>query len=321
MTPGISVIIPSYNAAAYLPNAIDSALNQTVAPLEVIVVNDGSTDETAQVLERFRGRIVAINQENRGLSGARNRGIAAARGELIAFLDADDVWLPEKLEKQVACLGEHPRAGLVHTAALWWDPKTAESRPRFIGDLHQVTGACYAEFFALNRVTISSMVVRRECLGKVGNFDERIRRPTTQDYDLCFRIARYYELAFVDEPLVLYRLHPSNASKQLLPMWEDILYVLRKALDDDPGLRRKVGRTVLNERLYEVFFEMGYIHHHAGRSAAARQCFLRALRQRPLSTDLWLLYSANFLPPTWVRQLRKLRSSLAAAVRGKPCQA
>ena len=203
MRPGISVIIPSYNSAAYLPAAIDSALNQTVAPLEVIVVNDGSTDETPQVLERYQGRIVTITQENRGLSGARNRGIAAAGGNLVAFLDADDVWLPEKLEKQIEVPQRTP-------AALDWSTrprcsgttKRACTEGSIYGNPDQLAGACYAEFFNNNRVTSVDNGCGRECLAKVGIFDENIRRPTTQDWDLCFRIARYHELAYIDEPLI-----------------------------------------------------------------------------------------------------------------------
>jgi glycosyltransferase involved in cell wall biosynthesis len=317
MKPQISVVIPSYNSAAYLPDAIDSALNQTMPPLEVIVVNDGSTDETPQILDRYRGRIVSITQENRGLSGARNRGIMAASGDLIAFLDADDFWLPEKLEKQLACLAEHPRAGLVHTGAFWWNQDTGQRTPQ----RSDRRGRCCKEFFFYNGVTVSTVLVKKECLAKVGCFDETIRRPTTQDYDLWFRIARYYELAYVDEPVVLYRVHASNASKQALSMMEDGLFVVRKALRADPGLEQELGRGVVNERLFTLLFDIGYYHHDAGRTAEARRYFREALQHRPLSAQSWLLYSANFLPPNWVRRLRRLRSSLAAAVRGKARQA
>ena len=273
----------------------------------MIVVNDGSTDETPQILERYQGRIVAITQENRGLSGARNRGIAAAGGNLVAFLDADDVWLPEKLEKQIECLNEHPRAGLVHSAALVWNHETGVQGVRSNGNLDQVAGACYEEFFTLNRVTVSTMVVRRECLAKVGIFDEDIRRPTTQDWDLCFRIARYHELAYIDEPLILYRVHESNATKRYLDMVEDILYVLQKALRSDVNLRRKLGRAVVNDRLFEVSFEIGRLHRDAGRSAAARRHFLQALRHRPSCLLAWYLWVRNSLPPVVVRTLKGLK--------------
>ena len=320
MAPAVSVIIPSYNSAAYLSDAIDSVLNQTVAPLEVIVVDDGSTDETAQILERHRGRIVAITQENRGLSGARNRGIAAARGELIAFLDADDIWLPGKLEKQVACLAEHPTAGMVHSELFWWDEQTGE-RHRRDCRRHEFAGSCYKEFFLRAGIIPSTAIVRRECLEKVGDFDEAIRRPTTQDYDLSLRIARDYEIAYVDEPLILYRLHESNASKQLLAMEEDILFVVRKALRDDPGLWRSVGGEEVSERLFTLLFEIGYRYHDAGRRAQARRHFLQALRHRPFSGHTWLLYLGDFLPSTWARGLRQVKSSAAAAVRKKSLRA
>jgi glycosyltransferase involved in cell wall biosynthesis len=310
MSPGTSVIIPSYNSAAYLPDAIDSALNQTIVPLEVIVVNDGSTDETPRILERYQGRIVAITQENRGLSGARNRGIAAARGELVAFLDADDVWLPEKLEKQIECLNEHPRAGLVHSAALLWNHETGVQGVRFNGNPGQLAGACYEEFFTLNRVTVSTMVVRRECLAKVGIFDEDIRRPTTQDWDLCFRIARYHELAYIDKPLILYRVHESNATKRDLDMQEDILYVLQKALRTDANLRRKLGRALVNNRLFELALGIAYLHHAAGRSADARRYSVQTLRHRPSCRLAWSICVRNSLPPAVVRTLRGLKRAI-----------
>ena len=148
MRPGISVVIPAYNSAAYLPDAIDSALNQTVAPLEVIVVNDGSTDETPQILERYQGRIVAITQENRGLSGARNSGIAAAGGELGRIPRRRRHLAPRETGKADRCLAEHPRAGLVHSAALVVEPRDGRAGIRFNGNLDQVAGACYQEFFA-----------------------------------------------------------------------------------------------------------------------------------------------------------------------------
>ena len=157
----------------------------------MIVVNDGSTDETAQVLERYRGRIRAIFQENRGVSAARNRGIAAAQGDLIAFLDHDDTWLPEKLEKQLACLEEHPQAGLVHSGVIRWDQQTGE-RFRRDGDRHEFAGSCYRRFLFANSVQTSTTLIKRECLAQVGGFDDAMRRNTAQDYDLFFRIARRY---------------------------------------------------------------------------------------------------------------------------------
>jgi glycosyltransferase involved in cell wall biosynthesis len=275
MRPKVSVIIPAYNSAAWLSEAIDSALNQTVAPLDVIVVDDGSTDDTPRIREPYRERIRVIVQENKGPSAARNRGIEAAAGDLIAFLDADDLWLAEELEKQLACLREHPRAGLVHSAVIRWAcGNGGTSGPDDHG--RGVAGNCYERLFHRCGIMMSSAVVRRGCLVRVGGFDEGIRRPTTEDYDLWFRVARYHEIAYVEEPPVLYRLHDSNASNQTLAMAEDILFVVRKALAADPSLGRSLGRAVVNNRLFDLLFEIGYHHREAGRTAEARSYFFGA---------------------------------------------
>lgn len=113
--PLVSVIIPSYNAARYAAEAVASVLAQTYPRREIIFINDGSTDDTEEMLAPYLGKIRYVRQSNQGLSATRNRAIALARGELLAFLDADDVWRPEKLARQVYCLTENPRIGLVHT--------------------------------------------------------------------------------------------------------------------------------------------------------------------------------------------------------------
>ena len=307
MTWSVSVIIPTYNSSSYVLQAVDSALGQTIQPSEVIVVDDGSTDDTAKVFSGSRRTVRYIYQENRGLSAARNRGIAEARGDLIAFLDADDVWLPEKLEKQTACLAQHPESGLVHSDLLYWDDRTGQTSRRECGRAAKA-GRCYEQFLSRNGVTPSTVIVRRTCLARVGTFDEAIRRPTTQDYDLWFRIARHYELLYVEEPLVLYRQHESNASNQTVAMLEDELYVVRKALRADPSLSSLAGATIVNRRLFTLLFSLGYLHHDARRQAEACDCFRGALSYSPSHLYTWSLYLANLLPSPWLRQVRSLKS-------------
>jgi hypothetical protein len=173
-------------------------------------------------------------------------------------------------------------------------------------------------FFRRNLVIVSSVIVRKECLDQIGNFDEKIRRPTSQDYDLWFRIARHYELAYVEEPLILHRLHDANASLRTLAMLEDGLYVVRKALRADPELGRSLGRGVVDRRLFELHVSVGWHHHDAGRTAEARSAFLQALRHRWFSTRAWSLYLLNCLHPEWVRGLRKWKSSLSSLGRRRP---
>ena len=257
MNPLVSVIIPTYNSGHFVSAAIQSALAQTYQPLEVIVVDDGSTDDTKERISAWEGSIHYVRQPNRGPAAARNRGITLARGDLIAFLDADDVWLPQKLQKQVELLRHRPEAGMVHSALYYWNEGTDNREVR--NDSHsEKHGHCYQSFFDRCGVTPSTIIVRREVLARIGGFDESIRRPSTEDYDLCFRIARYYELAYIDEPLILYRLHAANGSKNTATLLESQLYVLEKALSADPDLARMLGRRAVNSRVFHLLFSLGY---------------------------------------------------------------
>lgn len=209
----ISVIIPCYNQAHFLAEAVQSALDQDVPDLEVIVVNDGSPDNTREVAAQFGDRIRYIEQENRGLSGARNTGIRAARGEYIALLDSDDVCLPGRLRIQSAYLNEHPEVGAIFTDALLYQDgqvlgrkSRISGRPRHPEDFRWETVEYYP--------TPSTALIRRECFCGVGYFDERLRR-AGEDWLFAVRLAADYPLAYLDEPTIYYRLHGENATAHL----------------------------------------------------------------------------------------------------------
>ena len=127
MSRFISVVIPTYNSAAFVVSAVESVLRQELEPAEIIVVDDGSTDDTADALGPYRRSIRYITQPNSGPAVARNRGVGAVQSDWIAFLDADDVWMPHKLRRQVECMKQNPRAGLIHSAFLDWDNRTGET--------------------------------------------------------------------------------------------------------------------------------------------------------------------------------------------------
>lgn len=308
MNPEISVIIPSYNAARYVAEAVESSLDQTLPPLEVIVVDDGSTDETGEILRRYGDRIRLVRQPNGGLPNARNRGIRESRGDLIALLDADDVWVPDKLEKQWRRLRDHPDAGLVHSDFLYWFTEGDEKVPSN-GLNRERSGQCLGKMFLGNGVNSSTALIRRACLDRVGLFDESLR--ACEDYDFFLRFARHYEFAYVDEQLALYRQHASNMSADPLLMLTHELRVLRKGLQADPELRRLVGKRIIDARIGDLLFNLGYHLHDAHRRAEARACLRQSLSLRPWRVHALFLYAMNLLPDPWVRTMRRLKAKLS----------
>ena len=304
--PLVSVIIPCYNAARFVREAVASVLSQTYRPLEIIVINDGSTDDTEAVLQPYFGQIRYYSQPNHGLSATRNRAISLARGELIAFLDADDVWLPEKLARQVQCLMQNPEIGLVHTNYMKLYDDTGERVARQSQDLPN--GNCYARLALGNVVQVSSVVLRRECLEKVGTFDDKIPRRTCEDYDLWLRMARHFDFAYIPEPLMLYRRHAANMSNNTQAITQDEAYVLQKALKADPSLAAQAGAQAISERLADLLFAVGYRFFDDGDLAQAGPNFRHALRFR-YSPYILMLWVATFLQEPVVSRLRRYKQS------------
>jgi glycosyltransferase involved in cell wall biosynthesis len=196
--PLVSVIIPTYNRAALLERAIHSVLAQTFHDFELIVVDDGSSDSTADLLHTFEGRIKTVFQENRGVSAARNLGIKEATGRLLAFLDSDDEWLPAKLARQTALFDGQDPCFVCHSDEIW----VRNGRELHQKEIHLKQGG---RFFprALERCLISpsSVMISRTLLDRVGWFDEDL--PAGEDYDLWLRITAFHEVDFVPEKLVI----------------------------------------------------------------------------------------------------------------------
>ena len=187
MKPVVSVVIPVYNRAPQVCAAVDSVLAQTFTAFELILVDDGSTDDTPRALAKYGDRIRLIRQENKGVSAARNAGIAAARGALIAFLDSDDVWLPHKLQAQTDFFAAHPAAMWQQTEEVWVrNGKRVNPKKR-----HQkLSGRIFRESLALCLISPSAVMLRRQAIDEFGLFDESL--PACEDYDLWLRILTKY---------------------------------------------------------------------------------------------------------------------------------
>jgi glycosyltransferase involved in cell wall biosynthesis len=214
-TPRVSVIIPTYNRANYIGQAVASALGQTYRDIEVVVVDDGSTDATAEVLGSFMdSRLVRIQQENAGRSRARNVAINAARGEYITFLDSDDYYLPSKIELQVSYLNANPDVGMVYTSAACIDDDGQSLSHTYRALL---SGWIYPSiaFFIPHTITLPTVMVRREVLSTVGPFDENLER--FEDTDMWRRVAKRVSVAGIDEITCHVRTHSGNRLESLDP--------------------------------------------------------------------------------------------------------
>ncbi|HEY3834554.1 MAG TPA: glycosyltransferase [Acidimicrobiia bacterium] len=229
-----TIVIPAHNAERYLGAALDSALAQTYAPREVVVVDDGSTDGTADVIARYAGdgRVLAIRTDNCGPAAARNRGAAASSGEFLAFLDADDMWKPTRVERCVARLDREP--DLTWVTADWeaTDEDGAETgRHAYHGDgALEFAYADQLQAIAVGNFCANGPVIRRGLFEDVGGFEESIRG--AEDYDLWIRLLLAGGRAgLVDEPLGYYRLHSSSLTARGAPQWESHLDALEHNLD------------------------------------------------------------------------------------------
>lgn len=225
--PKISVIIPAYNAMAYLPETLSSVLQQTYKNFEVIIINDGSTDEIESwFVSVVDPRVCIYSQSNQGLAAARNSGIAQAQGEYLAFLDADDLWESTKLEKQLKVFEGDSEVGLVYTWVAYIDENGSSTGRVF---KHTDEGNVWPKLTQHNIVECGSVaMVRSSCFETCGVFDQNLRS-FAEDWDMWLRIASCYPVKVVQEPLVYYRQHSSSASKNWAAMEESFQMVLEKA--------------------------------------------------------------------------------------------
>lgn len=201
--PRVSAIIPAFNGKAFVADAIESVLAQTCPVDEVVVVDDGSTDGTATIVERYaQAGVRCIRQDNRGLSEARNRGIIETNGELVAFLDCDDTWLPDKTAVQLEYLRAHPDIGMVSGHAWWWDPLTNRKWVERVGVPGRASLA--HELMIRNCVgNASGVMLRRRLLEEIGLFDPA--QIWAEDWELWMRVLSRSPIGFIDQPLIVYR--------------------------------------------------------------------------------------------------------------------
>lgn len=233
MQPAVSVIIPTYNRANYLKKSIQSVVSQTIKDIEIIIINNYSTDNTLEVINSFNDqRIKTINFKNRGvIARSRNQGIVQSTGKYIAFLDDDDIWCQDKLELQIKYLEAHPEFGAVYSNAIIIDEK--DNKKGFLIDRGRAKeGQVFQNLLGGNFIAILTVLMRRELLESIGLFNEEPSLIAIEDYEYWMRISLKFEFGYIGKPLALYRIHNTSMSKK----------------NSVAVLRQKVLRMLLNDR-------------------------------------------------------------------------
>lgn len=230
--PKISVVIPVYNGEKTIRETLESVIQQTFSDLEILVINDGSQDDTLKVVQQISDpRIQVISYSNAGLAASRNRGIALATGEYVAFIDADDLWTADKLEAQLKALESNPEAALAYS---WTNFIDEAGQFLQTGSHRSESGWVYEKlltFFFLENG--SNFLIRRSVFEQVGTFDESLK--ASEDWDMCLRIAAHYPFVVVPAPQVLYRQPADSMSTNVVRQEAESLKVLDKAFRQAPA--------------------------------------------------------------------------------------
>jgi glycosyltransferase involved in cell wall biosynthesis len=244
--PKVSVIVPTYNRAGWLEETLRSVVNQTFKDFELIVVDDGSIDNTSQVMESFPDAKYFTMKENSGVSKARNLGLDYAKGEFICFLDSDDLWDEKKLEIQLYWMERNIDSQVCYTNEIWIRNGV---RVNPMNKHRKYTGDIFRHCLALCIVSPSSVMLRKELFNKVGNFDESL--PACEDYDLWLRIAVKYAFHFIEEPLIIKRGgHADQLSRKYWGMDRFRVFALKKLLDQGSldNEKLQLARSALVEK-------------------------------------------------------------------------
>ena len=243
--PKVSVIIPIYNAEKFISETIESVVAQTYPDWEIIAVDDGSTDKTPEILKEYAKKLPkkvrVITQKNSGVSTARNNAIAVAKGGHVAFLDHDDLWMPEKLEKQVKLLDSDKKLGLVYSDCDMIDHEGRLKKGSLVrGKMFR--GNVFNELLCANFIPLLTAVVKKGVLDEVGAFDPKYK--IAEEYDLFLRIAERYPIDFVEQPLAKYRVHGGRASRNVKTAVDEDFQIMEYWLKKKPHLKKELNYRI-----------------------------------------------------------------------------
>lgn len=282
--PKVSVIIPTYNRKLMIVECLESVLAQTYKDLEIIIVDDGSTDNTEDVLRPYSGRITYIKQSNQGNAAARNTGIKVVKGELVAFQDSDDLWVQDKLGKQVRYLDEHPDVDMVcGNGVIFGNTKDvgrfviSEKRAKIL----EKNGINLKDNFMKSTIRTPTIVIKKKVLDELGGFDPNLR--VCVDGDFSLRFLTKYKAAFMNEVLFRLRKHDDNLSADREQRLLHSIKLINKLLTDKPELEDIIGRENINKRLAYRYYKLAKTYMKKRKRAEARDSIDNAVRLMPSS--------------------------------------
>ncbi len=306
--PRVSIIIPVYNSDKTISEALESVAAQTYTDYEIIVVNDGSSDQSESVIKKYMRPpfdITYVEQINKGAAAARNTGLRLAKGEFVAFLDADDLWDKNRLAAAIQTMDADPQTGLVFSdmrhmvdGALVHASYLHER-----GYRHLSSGRIYDNLLKENFIFTPTVTLRRDVLKEVGYFDESL--PITEDYDLWLRITRQYPVHYIDRPLVTRRRIGSNITENRQAYVQSCIRLREKLLDvhrAEPDRRKLIEWQLKRDR-----YNLGYILFDDLKLKESRKTFFQTLSDRKYFSRSLFYIVISFLPVSAIRSLRRPR--------------
>jgi glycosyltransferase involved in cell wall biosynthesis len=301
--PRVSVVIPTYNSGVMVKEAIESVLAQTYSDFEIVVVDDGSTDNTECIVRQFGDRVRYFKQENQGVSAARNTGIKQSLGDYVAFLDSDDLWLSEKLAEQIPWLEADPKLGLVYCD---WAVNSGETvlKSSYLKDLPAASGYVFDELIQSGFILTSGVVVRRACLDDAGDFDKSLE--ISQDYDLWLRISYRWKVQLVDKRLFTKRSWDGSLSSNLRRTALERIALFQKTLKELPDMTPR-SRKLVRLQLALNYWDVGYDEFDRLLFREAREKFFSSLTYNWTSAKAFVYLAATYLPTAFVRAVKETK--------------
>ncbi|KAB0668519.1 glycosyltransferase [Oryzomonas sagensis] len=306
----VSVIIPTYNGTRYLLQSVQSVLDQTYPRFEIIVVDDGSSQDIRSVLAPVSDRVIYLRQDNAGCGAARNLGLSAANGSYVAFIDDDDQWLPGNLESLVRTIEGEPNCALVYSY-----PSLIDEHGRDIVNERpssMPSGDVYLEFLRRNRINTPSVtLLRKSCLVEAGLFNQDI---LCEDYELWLRIARKFRIVFCAEKLVCYRLRAGSLSKRYDEMLDGYVSIINSEIarsGDLVGLDKHRVRNAAKLNLNTIYRKYAFIYYYDVKDRKkAKSCLSKALKICPFDTRSIVYYLLCSLPQAVFEPVIKVKRLL-----------